>query len=63
MSNVKNIIIPLYFFGNSQSCELQTHHSYQKKAKAELTSVDKKFAYHIANIFFKVIILIHFILS
>jgi hypothetical protein len=41
----------------------QANQSYQKIAKAELTSVNKKFVYHIANIFFKVIkFLICFIL-
>jgi hypothetical protein len=42
---------------------LQAHHSYQKITKVELTSIDRKFAYHTTNIFFNVIILIHFILS
>jgi hypothetical protein len=35
-----------------------------KVAQAELTSVNRKFAYHISNLFFKTIkILIHFVLS
>jgi hypothetical protein len=54
---------PTLFFGKSWLCGLQAHHFYQKIAKVGLTSVDRKFAYHIANVFFKVIILIHFILS
>ncbi len=53
---------PTLFFRKSQSCELQAHHFYRKETKAKLTIVDRKFAYHIA-IFFKFIILIHFILS
>ncbi len=36
--------------------------SYQKIVQVELTSVNKKFAYYIANIYFKTIkILIHYI--
>jgi hypothetical protein len=43
--------------------KLEAKHFNQKIAKIELTSVDIKFAYRIANIFFKVIkILIHFVL-
>ncbi len=38
--------------------------SYQKFVKAKLISVNKKFANHMANVFFKIIkVLIHFVLS
>jgi hypothetical protein len=46
---------------------IQDHHlkcSYQKITQENLTSANRKFAYHITNIFFKTTkILIHFILS
>ncbi len=55
---------PILFFGKAWSCELYANHFYQKITKEKLTKVDRKFVYHIANIFFKVInFLIRFILS
>jgi hypothetical protein len=52
---------PTLFFGH-QRPDIKL--SYQKIAQAELTSTNRKFAYHITNLFFKTIkILIHFVLS
>jgi hypothetical protein len=51
---------PTLFFGHQW---LDIKLSYQKIAQAELTSTNRKFAYHITNLFFKTIkILIHFVL-
>jgi hypothetical protein len=61
---LKNITIPILFIRKAHLFRLEAKHFYQKIAKIKLTSVDIKFAYRIANIFFKVIkILIHIVLS
>lgn len=52
---------PTLFFSQSKP---PLNCSYQKITQAKLTNTNRKFAYHITNIFFKKIkILIHFILS
>jgi len=62
--NFEEYNYPTVFFGEAHLFKLEAKHFNQKIAKIELTSVDIKFAYRIANIFFKVIkILIHFVLS
>ncbi len=60
---LKNITLPTLFIGKLHLSRLEAKHFNQKFAKIKLTSVGIKFAYHIANIFFKVIkILIHIVL-
>jgi hypothetical protein len=64
MLALKNTTIRLFFFEKSHLFKLKAKHSNQKVAKTKLVIIDKKIAYHIANIFFKVIkALIHFVLS
>jgi len=52
---------PMLFFGHSRA---SLGFIYQKIIQAKLTSLNRKFTYHISDIYFKTItILIHFILS
>jgi hypothetical protein len=62
MHILKNIVFQCFFFLGHPRPSFPC--SYQKMAKVELTSINRKFAYHIINIFIKTIeIQIHFIFS
>jgi hypothetical protein len=60
---MKNVTILLYILKKHDHVNYKQTIQTKKIAKVKLSSVNIKFAYHIATIFFKVIkVLIHFIL-